>query len=131
VSAKGYLEGRTTGNTTVGAAVDTAGGSYGGLGGSGRTGPANAVYGDYANPEDWGSGGGDVGQPNTGTGGGLVRLHAGSLQLDGQLLANGMDDITAGYGGGSGGGVLVSVQTLAGAGRIEARGGHTWGCCNQ
>ena len=55
VSGKGYLPGRTTGNTTVGGATSSSGGSYGGVGGGGAP---NAVYGDYADPEDWGAGGG-------------------------------------------------------------------------
>ncbi len=49
VSGKGYLAGRTTGNTTVGGATGDAGGSYGGLGAS-SGGVSNRVYGDYADP---------------------------------------------------------------------------------
>ena len=79
VSGKGYVLGRTSGNTTNGAVTGTSGGSYGGLGGS-RGGSANAVYGDYATPEDWGSGGQEA------SGGGRVKLVAQGLQLDGQLL---------------------------------------------
>ena len=58
VSGKGYLPGYTTGNTTDGAATIHSGGSYGGLGNNGNTGQSNAVYDDYADPNDWGSGGG-------------------------------------------------------------------------
>ncbi|HEU0011310.1 MAG TPA: hypothetical protein VFT34_15940, partial [Verrucomicrobiae bacterium] len=63
VSERGYLPGYTTGNTTVGGALGTAGGSYGGLGDVSMPGAAlgarvNAVYGDYADPNDWGSGSG-------------------------------------------------------------------------
>jgi len=59
VSGRGYLQGRTLGNTTVGAATLVAGGSYGGLGGFGWNGSTtNAVYGDYQNPNELGSGGG-------------------------------------------------------------------------
>src|SRR5262249_4180850 len=54
VSGKGYLGGYTSGNTTNGASLGKSGGSYGGLG----VGQVNAVYGDYADPEDWGSGSG-------------------------------------------------------------------------
>src|SRR5205823_2048126 len=105
VSGKGYLATRTTGNTTVGGATGTSGGSYGGRGG----GPTpNAVYGNYADPDDWGSGGGN--QSGGGSaGGGLVRLAAGTLVLDGQLLANGT--LTS-WEGGSGGGIYVTVNTL-------------------
>ena len=86
VTGKGYVAGRTgPNNTTVGAASGASGGSYGGLGGN-HSGSANAVYGDYADPNDWGSGS-SAGQGNAG--GGLVRVTAGSLQLEGVLLANG------------------------------------------
>src|SRR5262249_21375136 len=73
VSGKGYLPGRTTGNTTAGAATGRSGASYGGLGRV-QDGQTNSVYGDYADPDDWGSGGSDT------AGGGLVRLRAGSLR---------------------------------------------------
>ena len=58
VSGKGYRPGYTTGNTTVGGATGNSGGSYGGLGGV-YGGASNAVYGDYADPNDWGSGSGE------------------------------------------------------------------------
>jgi len=72
VSGKGYIAGRTTGNTTNGAAQYNSGASYGGLGASWSSDqPANAVYGDYAKPNEWGSGSGPYagGAP----GGGLIR----------------------------------------------------------
>ena len=123
VSGLGYLAGRTSGNTTVGGATGDSGGSYGGLGHNGYTiGTANAVYGDYANPNDWGSGGGTY--YGNSSGGGLVRLAAGSLFLDGQVLADGQNQVSwpGYYSGGSGGGIYVSVGTLAGAGQIRASG---------
>jgi hypothetical protein len=64
VTGKGYLARRTTGNTTVGGAAFDSGGSYGGRGSGSGT---NAVYGDYADPDDWGAGGG-VGPGGGGTG---------------------------------------------------------------
>ena len=113
VSGKGYRAGRTTGNTTVGGATGLSGGSYGGSGGL-RGGGTNAVYGDYLDPDDWGSGGG-----GGGSGGGLVRIAAETLTLDGQILADGRNSV----GGGSGGGVLLAVTTLQGSGLIRASGG--------
>ena len=88
VSGRGYLGSRTIGNSSDGAATRNSGGSYGG---SGRTqyGQTNAAYWDYANPDDWGSGGAG---PTGGSGGGLVRIVAGTLALDGQVLANGRTD---------------------------------------
>ena len=121
VSGLGYAPGYTTGNTTAGGATGRSGGSYGGLGQDDR-GTTNAAYGDYTNPDDFGSGGG----PGGGAGGGLVRITAATLDLDGQVLADGGDagyDDSGGYGGGSGGGIYVSVTTLSGAGLIEAASG--------
>lgn len=102
-SGKGYLPGRTSLSTTVGGASGLSAGSYGGL--ATRGGGANAVYRDYADPDDWDGGG------TLSAGGGLARLTSGSLQLDGQLLANGTSDCG---GGGSRGGIFVAVSNLTG-----------------
>ena len=121
VSGKGYLAGRTTGNTTNGGTTGWAGGSHGGLGVAGElpstAGIPNAVYDDLFDPSDWGSGGGTAGA----NGGGLVRLVAGSLHLEGQLLAKGLTGI---QGGGAGGSIYVAVGTLQGSGLIRAAGAY-------
>jgi len=121
VSALGYLEGYTFGNTTNGGATHLAGGSYGGSGNFFPGSVANAVYGDYQNPNDLGSGSGTYGQ--SGSGGGLVRITAGSAQVDGQILANGETS----YNGGSGGGIYLNVGPLSGSGTINANGGSAEG----
>ena len=127
VSGRGYLPGYTLGNTTQGGSVadggNQAGGSYGGLGGNyagqyGGGGSANAVYGDYRNPNELGSGGTDA------PGGGLARITAGTATIDGAIRANGAGN---GASGGSGGGILLKAGTLAGAGSISANGGASWG----
>ena len=118
VSGKGYVFGRTSGNTTVGAATGHAGGSHGGLSPTGNFGQANAVYGDYADPNDWGAGGGP-GDIGGGQGGGLARIHAGTLVLDGPLLANGVNTHNV---CGAGGGIYAELGSLSGSGRIEASG---------
>jgi len=122
VSGMGYLPGYTLGNTTQGGIVGNASGSYGGYGGLGATAYgvapiANAVYGDYRNPNELGSGGGGS------AGGGLVRITAGAAMIDGAIRANGADSGLAG----SGGGIMLNVGTLAGAGSISANGGAGWG----
>jgi RHS repeat-associated protein len=117
VSACGYLPGYTLGNTTNGAANNTAGGSYGGLGGICCSSTGNAVYGDYHNPDELGSGSGPYN--NGASGGGLVQITAGTARVDGTILANGGN----GYDGGSGGGILLNIGTLSGAGQINANGG--------
>jgi RHS repeat-associated protein len=111
VSGKGYLAGYTSGNSTAGGATGGAGGSHGGQGAFGPS-----AYDDYSNPQDWGSGGG------TGSGGGLVRITAQSLTLDGDILANGSGAGNQ-QGAGAGGGVYVSVATIQGAGVIQVVGG--------
>lgn len=122
VSARGYLPGRTLGNTTVGAATGWAGGSYGGEG----VGPTNETYGDFRDPNELGSGGSAdyAGK----AGGGLVRIDANTLQLDGTILANGGQETVAGHShaSGSGGGIRIDVGTLSGSGWISAKGGTEW-----
>ena len=51
-----------------------------------------------------------------------MRVTAGSLQLEGVLLANGSGSSS---GSGSGGGVYVAVNTLSGSGSIQAKGGSS------
>ncbi|MGD9612418.1 MAG: Ig-like domain-containing protein, partial [Kiritimatiellia bacterium] len=112
VSGKGYPFGRTYPNTTSNASTGTSGGSYGGLG-SGDSGVPNPVYGDFRNPNELGSGG-----YYAANGGGLARIRAADLILDGQIAANSL----AG-GAGSGGGIYLDVGRLSGAGQIYASGG--------
>jgi YD repeat-containing protein len=117
VSGKGYLPGYTTGNTTQGVATGNAGGSYGGVGGIYGTGSTpNAVYGNYTDPDDWGSG---TSVGSLGTGGGLVRIAAGQMVLNGAIRADGAKE---NGGGGSGGGISIRVASLSGTGAIEASG---------
>ncbi len=117
VSGKGYLAGRTVGNVPAPASAFYSGGSHGGLGAwiAGSSTPL-PVYGTYADPQEWGSGSGYV------SGGGLVRLVAGSLELEGQLLANGSN---ADGSGGAGGGVYVAVGNLRGGGAVRSEGGSS------
>jgi hypothetical protein len=131
VNGRGYLggerpgnegtnEGRTEGNAQ-GSAIH-AGGSHGGLGaGSG----ANPLYGSAAQPVALGSGGGRGGSDSYpgGDGGGRVHLRAGTLVLDGMILASGGAGAGARAGGGSGGSVLVEAGALSGAGAVRADGG--------
>ncbi len=136
VSSRGYLGayssgnnsyvGRTNGNTTTGGSSNSSGGSYGGYGGY-YSGAVAAVYGDPLNPNEPGSGAGsDASSWPGGNGGGLARIKAGSIQLDGTILADGQ---TGNYngGGGSGGGIRIDAGMLSGAGFIYARGGGSSG----
>jgi RHS repeat-associated protein len=106
--------------------VCASGGGHGGLGGfSGCSAAAsNPVYGDFRNPNDAGSGGGGVLNGLGGNGGGLVRIVAQTLQLDGTIMANGQNGQGDRGAGGSGGGIRIDVGTLQGTGGITARGGN-------
>jgi hypothetical protein len=142
VSERGYLGGYREGLGNVGrtygnmpGAYLNAGGSYGGMGSlsnnnSWGTARVSGVYGDYRNPGELGSGGSGVNSSwPGGDGGGLVRLTAGSLRVDGAILSNGGGDGSGNYqhdGGGSGGGINVNVGTLEGTGVIRANGGTTY-----
>ncbi len=129
VSGKGYPGDRFvndawTGARTVGNIIGStngAGGSYGGLGyGTG----ANPIYGDPINPNELGSGGStdriytDV---QGGDGGGLVKISTKRLDIDGSILANGTNTNSYwGYGGGSGGGISITADSITGNGIINA-----------
>jgi len=126
VSGRGFLGGRQAGNPFVGRGMTIgfqagssgdAGGGYGGLGG----GPSNPVYGNLADPNEPGSGGGASSGP-AGNGGGLVRIAAQTLTLNGAILTNGEGGGCCDGGGGSGGGIRLDVGTLTGTGQIRANG---------
>ncbi len=138
VSGRGYGggygkgSGRTLGNTTTGGSAWRNGGSYGGLGGS-YSGAVNTVYGDATDPNEYGSGGGGYYYSGWsyyyytgGSGGGLIRLNAATLQLDGEILANGAAGSST-TGGGSGGGIWINAETINGNGTISAQGGSASG----
>ena len=127
VSGRGFLGGKQPENPfgtrgmTLGfqaGSTGASGGGYGGLGG----GSSNGVYGDFRNPNDAGSGGGTDVSSVGGNGGGLLRIVAQTINLDGSISANGAGGGTADAGGGSGGGIRIDVGTLTGTGQIRANG---------
>jgi len=134
VTALGFLGGGKPGNPfpgnpfnnsgmTVGferGSTGRSGGSYGGLGGSSGEGSASPVYGDFRDPNEPGSGGASFSGP-AGNGGGLIRIVAQTLNLDGIIKADG--ETPGLFGAGSGGGVRIDVGTLRGTGQITANGG--------
>jgi RHS repeat-associated protein len=137
-TALGFLGGGQSGNNfafagmTLGFQAGSegfSGGGYGGVGGigSGTPSTANSVYGDFRNPNEPGSGGAGVltAGRRGGNGGGLIRIIAQSMNLNGQIIANGGSFSTdCCEGGGSGGGIRIDAGTLAGTGSISARGGN-------
>jgi hypothetical protein len=100
---------------------DGGGGSHGGRGGNEVAG--TTIYGSAIAPTDLGSGGGPYYLTPGGAGGGAIRLDvSGTLSLDGQISADGQD-MTGAAGGGSGGSVFVTAESLMGAGTFSADGG--------
>ncbi|GIW39488.1 MAG: hypothetical protein KatS3mg076_0065 [Candidatus Binatia bacterium] len=135
VSGRGFLGGRSGDNTAnegrtlgnVPGSTRRNGGSYGGLGGTGNVaGVSNPVYGDPRNPNEPGSGGASESGAG-GNGGGLIRLVAGAIQLDGEIAADGGDGVGLSAAGGSGGAIRIDAGTLAGTGTIHADGGKGHG----
>ena len=107
------------------------GGGYGSRGGGSYPG---ATWGSSTNAVVHpGSPGGDgapySGAPTTGTGGrggGVVRLIADTIDIAGQLTANGQNGTGSDYsgaGGGSGGGILIAGDSVTIAGTVSAIGG--------
>lgn len=114
------------------------GGGHGGFGGARFNNfvQAGDAYGDPYQPTTLGSGGASCnansycGSPggNGGAGGGAVHLDvAGTLTVDGNILANGGNVSTGGIipgSGGAGGSIWLEAATLSGSGQILADGGN-------
>ena len=115
-----------------GAIFYRAGGSYGGRGANENGGVEN-TYGDFAQPNEPGSGGGEPGgYDHGGSGGGMVHIHATTLIVNGTIKANGQDGYGTGGtsgGGGSGGAIYIEVGSISGTGTISTNGGGAtlWG----
>ncbi|MCL1857191.1 MAG: hypothetical protein FWF84_06100, partial [Kiritimatiellaeota bacterium] len=87
---------------------------------------AGAVYGSETMPEAPGSaGGGTTGKVGLSAGGGLVRIDAaGTVTVNGSLVANGQDTgAQSQWGAGSGGGIYVTCTRFTGTGWLRANGG--------
>jgi|GEM_PF-2275183 len=134
---KGYMGilgqglGYTVGPSNAPGTGSSVGGSYGFLTASN----SNPIYGSVSNPLYPGSGGG---QPSgtctatyqSGIGGGLIRIKAGSINNDGVIRVDGLAPptivpISCISGGGSGGGMkleLTGSGQLTGTGTISAKG---------
>ena len=122
----GYSQGTGPG---AGATADFegSGGGYGGAGGASESGAhGGATYGSAIAPSALGSGGGSGADTTTGgsSGGGALRLSVdGTLTVNGNVSANGDSGLQDDSGGGSGGSVWITAETLSGAGTISAAGG--------
>ncbi len=141
---RGYAGGYSAGNASpsgesageIAAGGPFAGGSHGGIGGHASpdpapTGEAPAAYGDFREPMFPGGGGSTTDGSGVagGDGGGILRLEAAELSIDGAIDASGVGAdrpelfSTDRAGGGAGGGVLIEVGILRGGGSVRANGG--------
>ena len=117
--------GRTTGNDVINGSFGSAGGSYGGKGGSATIGEEGDTYADPSNIYEPGAGGGASNESSFGgNGGGFIRL-----MINKQLINNGLITANGGNGlndagGGSGGSIYISAKTFMGDGQITANGGN-------
>jgi hypothetical protein len=127
---KGYAPGHGPGAGTsgTGGAGGAAHAGYGGNG-QGRAG-STTTYGSVKEPLLLGSGGGHDGNNMTENGGGAIRLViSGELLVNGNISANGNDspfttvNYTNANGGGSGGSIWITANSISGTGNITASGG--------
>lgn len=126
VDGKGFGAGWGFGHGNAGAYYTGAGGGHGGNGGSGAGGNASPglVYDSPEQPAGLGSGGG-AGYGPGGAGGGVVQLSVGgALLVNGVISADGLAATNSRSGGGSGGSISITAQTIAGTGFISANGGE-------
>jgi hypothetical protein len=106
--------------TTTGAPSQIAGGAHFGGGGEGN-GTEGPVYDSVFEPNQPGGG---VGASYAGAGGGVVKITANSLYLDGSISANGRSNTSNAFTGSAGGSVwLVIASNITGSGTISAIGG--------
>ncbi len=84
-----------------------------------------AVYGSSNQPMDFGSiGGVSNSPPRDSQGGGVIRMIVdGNLTLNGTVSANGSNAVIAGSGGGAGGSIWITAESLSGYGLFAAKGG--------
>jgi hypothetical protein len=115
VTGRGYGANRTYAGAT--ASSGQTGGTHFGLS-TGWNGSPGSVFGSVYRPQEAGGGSGD-----TASGGGIVRIVAGSLTNNGAIRANGG---TTDSRSGAGGSVWITVTDVAGTGVVEARGGDAY-----
>lgn len=119
VSSFGYNGQRTYPNTTVGGTNGQhSGGSHGGKGAQHGSDFVAIPYGNLFAPDDSGSGGGCI----ISDGGGVIGIQANSIFVDGSISAQGANGslCTLDSGGGAGGSIQISTETISGAGNIRA-----------
>ena len=96
---------------------DWSGGSHIGRGGRYYD-PIGETYGSVYRPQELGASG-----RNGGYGGGVIRITAKSLVVDGDIRANGIGENQI---GGAGGSIWITTKRISGGGNVEANGGNAW-----
>ncbi len=128
-----HRDGYGLGPGILGSGNSGSGGAHGGNGGNDDEGDAGGTaYCDITDPDTMGSGGGRTtyagSNYNTGNGGGLIIFDvSGTATIDGTITADGSNAAASGYsGGGAGGGVKISADTIAGTpASFTVTGGNT------
>ncbi|MCC6322156.1 MAG: hypothetical protein IT438_12055 [Phycisphaerales bacterium] len=104
------------------------GGGHGGSGGNGHV-LGGGTYGSFAQPTTLGSGGGASGTLGGLRGGGALRLTVGgTLNVQGEIAADGDGSGNDRWGAGAGGSLWITAGTVTGSGTIHANGGRTNYC---
>lgn len=125
-NGRGYSHGRGSGlGSSAGFPLSGGGGGHGGYGGVSSTNAAGGV--PFGSPFDPGNAGGAGGSGLGGfgnAGGGLVNLNVGGhFVLNGTVTVNGLNATNSRSGGGAGGSIRLTVQTISGTGAMTANGG--------
>lgn len=141
VSGKGLSAGEAfdqNGNIVAGVNY-SAGGSYGGSGGTWTPtcnctisdGKTNQIYGIIEDPNLLGAGGGSWSCGTGGRGGGRIAINSTNIIINGTISASGARGGQATCccpstttGGGSGGSIKINASSVSGAGIISASGGN-------
>lgn len=113
VSGRGYALGATYPGETV--PTNDSGGSHIGFGGEWNGGARGSTFGSIYQPAEKGGSG-----PGGSVGGGVVRMTAMALIVDGSIAANGTTENVSGGGGGS---IWIRTQSMSGTGIVETNGG--------
>jgi len=125
-TGRGYSSGLGFGNgSSAGFPLSGGGGGHGGYGGVSSTNATGGI--PFGSPFEPGSLGGCGGSGLGGlgaAGGGLMRLVVSSnVVLNGSVIVNGSNATNSRSGGGAGGSVWLTAQTISGHGTITANGG--------
>jgi Bacterial Ig-like domain/F5/8 type C domain len=124
VGGIGYTYKDATSGTTVGGSSNGCGGSHGGRGGFDSIDSAAAVFGSPFDPNEPGGSGSAGNCAACVAGGGVVRIAATTIAVDGSIVANGLPLYINGQG--AGGSIRLDAASIGGSGQIHADGGDSY-----